>query len=147
MMTGQGERIAAALDALIVATIPACHSELGLGPGADREAVEAARRRFMEAVTTARGNDVPAAPERSAPCVPNLNTFSAFIDRLVIENIKVFQLQHGVLMGTPDNREERVAAVCRTVPLLVSELAQLLDNVLREGMYAHELERRTYQGV
>ena len=57
--------------------------------------------------------------DSSPAYISNLNTFSALMDRLVIENVKLYQLREGDLVGHGAQLQERISAVEYLLRLLV----------------------------
>ncbi len=83
--------------------------------------------------------------------IPNLNTFSALIDRLIIENIKLVNFENKLLdikeerlKADPKVFEEKCSTQKKIIALLREELVALLENVLTSKKYDFLPERRTF---
>ena len=85
--------------------------------------------------------------DSSPAYISNLNTFSALMDRLVIENVKLYQLREGVLVGYDSQLQERISAVEYLLRLLERELVRVLTEIFICGEYQYARESRTYEDM
>lgn len=83
--------------------------------------------------------------------IPNLDTFSALIDRLIIENIKLVHFQNklldikeGRLRGSPSPFKQKCSTQKKIISLLKKEIVDLLDHVLTTKKYEPLPEKRTF---
>ncbi|MDD4957088.1 MAG: hypothetical protein PHH49_07415 [Candidatus Omnitrophica bacterium] len=84
--------------------------------------------------------------------IPNLNTFSALIDRLVIENIKLVNFENrikdisdGRAEGDAGEYAERCEVQKEIIDLLKEEITALMGDVLKKGKYEPLPEKRTFE--
>lgn len=83
---------------------------------------------------------------RGRTFVSNLNTFSALVDRLAIEHIKLYHLERDTWSNGAGQAESR-EAVRRICNLLVRHLRNGLRSVIIKGRYSYVAEERTYDRV
>ena len=84
--------------------------------------------------------------------IPNLNTFSALVDRLIIENIKLVNFENrlidvrkGRLKAEKKDLEVKCLVQKKIIALLKEELSGLLQRVITDGEYEALPEKRTFR--
>lgn len=90
--------------------------------------------------------------KKSKEFIPNLNTFSALIDRLIIENIKLvnfenklLDIKNGRLKAKRKIFEDNILIQRGIISLLKKEIVGLLEIVLTQRKYESLPEKRTFE--
>ena len=106
--------------------------------------LEALRQTVQEGIRTAIAQrPIPEemlTSSETRPYISNLNTFSALIDRLLIENAKLLHFQRE--QGRHD--ADSIATVQRIIMCLTHEIDVILEETFARGRYPYERELRTY---
>jgi len=82
--------------------------------------------------------------------IPNFNTLSTLIDRLIIENVKLAHFQNSLEHDSPDVDEvaslkSKIDMQGKMIEVLKKELSTFLRDTYSEGQYTYMKEERTFK--
>ena len=150
-LSEEATRVVELFSKLISQTCHEHHINMGLhtsskGNYRDDRSIEDIRMDLITFFSGLRERVARSTLQDSSPAyISNLNTFSALMDRLVIENIKLYQLREGVLVGYDSQLQERISVLKYLLRLLERELVRVLTEIFICGEYIYAEESRTYK--
>lgn len=75
--------------------------------------------------------------------ISNLSTLSALLDRLIIENIKKYDISNNP-GGDAEEKKKKIASLDITISELKDEIIKLFIDTIEKGGCSYEGEQRTY---